>query len=61
MSANSTPPEQAIQKVILDDISWGTYQRLMDERGERLKPRYAYDRGKLEILVTGVLFLFRRA
>jgi Uma2 family endonuclease len=52
MSANLTLPEQAIQKVILEDISWGTYQRLMDERGERGKPRYAYDRGKLEIVVT---------
>jgi Uma2 family endonuclease len=52
MSANPTEPEQAIQRVILEDISWGTYQRLMDERGERGNPRYAYDRGKLEIVVT---------
>lgn len=53
MTATLTPPEQVTeQKVILDNISWETYQRLMDERGERGKPRYAYDRGKLEIVVT---------
>jgi Uma2 family endonuclease len=51
MTATLTPPEQVTQKVILDDISWETYQRLMEERGERPKPRYAYDRGRLEIMV----------
>jgi Uma2 family endonuclease len=52
MTATLTPPEQVTQKVILDNISWETYQRLMEERGERPKPRYAYDRGRLEIMVT---------
>jgi Uma2 family endonuclease len=52
MTATLTPPEQATQKVILDNISWETYQRLMEERGERPKPRYAYDRGRLEIMVS---------
>ncbi len=52
MTATLTPPEEVTQKVILDNISWETYQRLMDERGERPKPRYAYDRGRLEIMVT---------
>jgi Uma2 family endonuclease len=52
MTATLTPPEQVTQKVILDNISWETYQRLMDERGERPKPRYAYDRGRLEIMVS---------
>lgn len=52
MTATLTPPEQATRKVILDNISWETYQRLMEERGERPKPRYAYDRGRLEIMVT---------
>lgn len=52
MTATLTPPEQVTQKVILDDISWQTYQRLMEERGERPKPRYTYDRGRLEIMVT---------
>jgi Uma2 family endonuclease len=52
MTATLTPPEQITQKVILDNISWETYQRLMEERGERPKPRYAYDRGRLEIMVS---------
>ena len=52
MAAILTPPEQVTQRVILDNITWETYQRLMDERGERNQPRYAYDRGTLEIMVT---------
>jgi Uma2 family endonuclease len=52
MTATLTPPEQMTQRVILDNISWETYQRLMEERGERPKPRYTYDRGRLEIMVT---------
>ena len=52
MTATLTPPEQVTQRVILDNISWETYQRLMEERGERPKPRYTYDRGRLEIMVT---------
>ena len=53
MSATLTPPDQLTeQKVILDNISWETYQRLMEERGESPKPRYAYDRGRLEIIVS---------
>ncbi len=39
----------AEQKVILHNVRWGTYERLMDERGESRVPRFAYDRGELEI------------
>jgi Uma2 family endonuclease len=52
MAAIITPPEQVTQKVILDNITWETYQRLLAERGENSKPRYAYDRGRLEIMVS---------
>lgn len=52
MTATLTPPEQVTQRVILNEISWETYQRLMEERGEHPQPRYAYDRGRLEIMVT---------
>ena len=52
MTATLSPPEQVAQRVILDNISWETYQRLMAERGERPKPRFAYDRGRLEVMVT---------
>jgi Uma2 family endonuclease len=40
----------AEHKVILHNISWGTYERLMDERGENRVPRFAFDRGELEIM-----------
>jgi Uma2 family endonuclease len=52
MTATLTPPEQATQTLLLDNISWETYQRLLADRGERAKPRYAYDRGRLEIMVS---------
>lgn len=40
----------AEHKVILRNASWATYERLMDERGESRVPRFAYDRGELEIM-----------
>ena len=40
----------AEQKVILHNVRWETYERLMDERGESRVPRFAYDRGELEIM-----------
>jgi Uma2 family endonuclease len=52
MAAILTPPEEATQKVILDNISWETYRRLQLERGENPQPRYSYDQGRLEIMVT---------
>ena len=36
--------------VILYDVSWKTYQSLLNEREERQTPRLVYDRGALEIL-----------
>jgi Uma2 family endonuclease len=40
----------AEQKVILHNVRWETYERLVDERGESRVPRFAYDRGELEIM-----------
>ena len=31
-------------------MSWDTYERLLDERGDSRVPRLAYDRGELEIM-----------
>ena len=42
----------AEQKVILHNVRWETYERLMDERGESRVPRFAYDRGELGIMST---------
>ena len=41
---------RADQRVILHNISWETYERLLDERGDSRVPRFAYDRGELEIM-----------
>jgi Uma2 family endonuclease len=43
------PPEG---RVILDHISWETYERLLAERGESSGTRFAYDEGALEIMTT---------
>lgn len=40
----------AEQKVILHNVRWETYERLIDEREDRRVPRFAYDRGELEIM-----------
>lgn len=45
-----TVKSPAEQRVVLRNISWETYERLMDERGESRVPRFAYDRGVLEIM-----------
>jgi Uma2 family endonuclease len=36
-------------RVLLRNVSWETYERLMDEREERPVPRFFYDRGVMEI------------
>ena len=36
--------------MLLRNVSWETYERLIDEREERGVPRFFYDRGELEII-----------
>jgi Uma2 family endonuclease len=43
--------ELAAQTIILRNISWETYQRLLKERGRDAQPRYNYHLGKLEISI----------
>ena len=45
-----TVPSAAEEKVILRNVSWETYERLLDERGDHSVPRFSFDRGDLEIL-----------
>ena len=45
-----TAKGSAERKVLLHNVSWGTYQRLMDEREECGVPRFFYDRGEMEIM-----------
>jgi Uma2 family endonuclease len=54
MVAVMNTPEQvreAAQRVILRQINWPLYQQLQATRGELANPRFAYDRGVLEITV----------
>ena len=48
--AMETVKNPAEHRVILHNTSWETYERLMKERGENRVPRFAYDRGELEIM-----------
>jgi Uma2 family endonuclease len=47
MDAIKSPAEN---RVILHNTSWETYERLKVERGESRVPRFAFDRGELEIM-----------
>ena len=47
MTTVVSPPDQLI---VLHDISWETYERLLDDRIDSSGPRVTYDRGELEIL-----------
>lgn len=48
----STVLVPAEQKVILSEVSWETYERLLAEHGNRTGTRFAYDEGTLEITVV---------
>lgn len=47
MATVLSPPEE---RVLLRDVSWGTYERLLGEQGDRRTPRFTYDLGVLEIM-----------
>src|SRR5215208_1676025 len=40
----------AEQRVVLHNVSWETYGRLLAEHANSSAPRFAYDRGELEIM-----------
>jgi Uma2 family endonuclease len=40
------------QLVILDNVTWETYERLINEHGERCGTRFTYDKGVLQIMVV---------
>ena len=40
----------AEQKVFLSNVSWETYERLLEDHLDSSAPRFTYDRGMLEIL-----------
>ncbi len=47
METVKTPAER---RVLLRNVSWETYERLIEEREERPVPRFFYDRGVMEIM-----------
>jgi len=49
MVATMIPVEQAAQTVILRNVSWPLYQQLLAEKQDSGNPRFAYNRGTLEI------------
>jgi Uma2 family endonuclease len=49
MASAISSPEQL---VILDRVTWDTYERLITEHGERCGTRFTYDEGVLQIMVV---------
>ena len=47
METVNSPAEQ---RVILHNVRWETYERLLAEHAESSAPRFTYDRGELEIM-----------
>jgi Uma2 family endonuclease len=47
MATVLSPPEQ---RIILRNVSWETYERLLAENVDSSNPRFTYDRGVLEIM-----------
>jgi Uma2 family endonuclease len=45
-----TVKSPAEQKVLLSDISWQTYERLLEDHQDSSAPRFTFDRGTLEIM-----------
>lgn len=52
MASVLNPPEEATQTLILHNVIWDLYEHLLAEHEDVCNPRFAYDRGVLEIMVT---------
>ena len=44
-------PKEAEQRLTLNDVSWETYEQLLDVFGEHRSVRFHYDQGVLELMV----------
>ncbi|MHC4089359.1 MAG: Uma2 family endonuclease, partial [Planctomycetota bacterium] len=51
MATAVKPPELIAQRVILQGVSWQTYERLLADFEDSHAAHFAYDQGVLEILV----------
>jgi Uma2 family endonuclease len=54
MTGMASLAESSDQTVVLDNISWETYERLLADRGDSPAPRFHYDSGVLEIMWPSV-------
>lgn len=52
-AAEQKAAEQSVEQpnVILHDVSWETYERLLEEHGEHAGTRFTYDEGTLQIMI----------
>ena len=48
----ATAVSESERLVILDRVTWETYERLITEQGERCGTRFTFDEGVLQILVV---------
>lgn len=48
-----TAAAPATQRMVLNDISWETYERILADHIDQRAPRFSYDRGLLEIVMLG--------
>lgn len=53
MATTAPPPAPADQRLVLRNVSWSTYERLLAEQADSRAPRLTYDRGELEIVSPG--------
>lgn len=44
-----TVKSPAEQRVLLSNVSWETYERLLEDHQDSSAPRFTFDRGMLEI------------
>jgi Uma2 family endonuclease len=47
MATIASPPAE--ERIVLHDVSWETYERLLADHVDRSVPHFTYDRGELEI------------
>jgi Uma2 family endonuclease len=47
MVTGVNPPEQ---RIVLENITWDVYERLLAAHQDRSVPRFTYDQGRLEIM-----------
>lgn len=51
MPATISPPQETgEQRIVLNHVSWDTYERLLSDHMDASAPRFTYDRGALEIM-----------